>query len=217
MIVRLADARRDAASVAAIYRPAVEESLASFEEVAPDAAAMRERIASTLERTPWLVVEQDARVLGYAYAGPHRDRAGYRWAVNISVYVDASFHRRGIGRLLYDELLELLRRQRFVNAYAGITLPNPASVALHEAIGMRRVGVYERVGWKAGAWHDVAWYQLRLAEPAGVPPEPLPLPVLRPMSANTTNPHRLQAISAAGERRPDSGAPARAIPRPKPD
>jgi phosphinothricin acetyltransferase len=175
MRVRLADPGLDAAAVAAIYRPAVETTLASFEEVAPDAAEMQVRIATTLERTPWLVAEDDGVVTGYAYAGPHRERAGYRWAVNISVYVDAAFHGRGIGRRLYDELVAVLRRQGFVNAYAGITLPNPASVALHGAIGMRLVGVYERVGFKAGAWHDVAWYGLRLADPAGTPAEPTAL------------------------------------------
>ena len=128
--------------------------------------------------TPWLVADQDGAVIGYAYAGPHHQRPGYRWSVNISVYVAPGQVGRGIGRALYDELLALLRRQGFVNVYAGITLPNPASVALHEAIGMRRIGVYEAVGYKHGGWHDVAWYHLRLADPDGDPPEPIPLPEL---------------------------------------
>ena len=178
MIVRLADPARDAAAVAAIYRPAVEESLASFEEVPPGAEEMAGRISTTLERTPWLVGAERGRVIGYAYAGPHRERAGYRWSVNISVYVAPRSQGRGVGRRLYDELLTVLRRQGFVNAYAGVTLPNEASVALHTAIGMRRVGVYERVGFKDDAWHDVAWYQLRLADPVGTPPEPIALPRL---------------------------------------
>ena len=119
-------------------------------------------------------------VVGYAYAGEHRSRAGYRWSVDISVYVDPAAQRRGIGRALYADLLPILRRQGFVNAYAGIGLPNPASVRLHESIGMTRVGVYERVGWKLGRWVDVAWYHLRLAEPSpdAAPPEPVPLPSL---------------------------------------
>ena len=96
----------------------------------------------------------------------------------MSAYVDPAFQGRGIGRRLYDELLPILRRQRFVNVYAGIALPNPASVALHEAIGMWRIGIYERVGFKFGAWHDVAWYALRLTDPEGVPPEPIPPPEL---------------------------------------
>ena len=163
----------------AIYRPSVEGGLASFEEVAPDASEMAARIGRTLTRTPWLVAEEDGgAVVGFAYAGPHHERPGYRWAVNISVYVAGRARGRGIGRRLYDELLSILRRQGFVNVYAGITLPNPASVALHEGIGMRRVGAYARVGFKLGAWHDVAWYGLRLADPPGVPPDPIRLPEL---------------------------------------
>lgn len=176
--VRLADPDRDAGAVADIYRPSVEDGLASFEEVAPDAREMAARMRSTLARTPWLVADADGGIIGFAYAGPHRERAGYRWAVNISVYVAPESQGRGVGRALYDALLALLRRQRFVNVYAGITLPNPASEALHAAIGMERVGVYQRVGYKFGAWHDVAWHWLRLAEPAGQPPEPIPLPAL---------------------------------------
>jgi L-amino acid N-acyltransferase YncA len=178
VIVRLADPEADAAAVAEIYRPAVESSLASFEEVPPTAAEMAGRMRTSLERLPWLVAEEEGLVVGYAYAGPHHQRAGYRWSVNISVYVAGSHHGRGLGRALYGELLAILRRQGFVNVYAGITLPNPPSVGLHEAIGMRRIGLYERVGFKHGAWHDVAWYHLRLAEPEGDPPEPIPLPAL---------------------------------------
>lgn len=176
--IRLADPDRDADAVAAIYRPAVEASIASFEEVAPSAAEMAERMRATLARTPWLVAVSGDTLSGYAYAGRHKERAGYRWSVDISVYVDGAHHGRGIGRRLYDELLATLRRQGFVNAYAGVALPNPASVALHESIGMRRVALYERVGWKFGAWHDVAWYGMRLLEPSGEPPEPVPLPDL---------------------------------------
>ena len=178
MNVRLADPARDADAVAAIYRPAVISSVASFEEIAPDGVEMAERMRATLERTPWLVAEDEGRIVGYAYAGRHHERPGYRWSVDMSVYVADEFQGRGIGRLLYDELLPILRRQGFVNVYAGIALPNPASVALHERIGMRLVGVYEGVGFKFGAWHDVAWYGLRLADPAGTSPEPISLPEL---------------------------------------
>jgi L-amino acid N-acyltransferase YncA len=176
-VIRLADPERDSPAVAAIYRPAVESSVASFEEVAPDAAEMAERIGTVLRRTPWLVaVAGGERVVGYAYATRHRERAAYRWSVDISAYVHPEHRGRGVGRRLYDVLLPLVRGQGFVNVFAGITLPNPASVALHESIGMRRIGVYERIGYKFGAWHDVAWYGMRIAEPAGPPPEPLPVP-----------------------------------------
>ena len=176
MNIRLADPDGDAEAVAAIYRPAVLGSIASFEEVPPDAREMAARMRAVLERTPWLVAETSRGVIGYAYAARHRERPGYRWSVDISVYVADGQQGRGVGRRLYDELLALLGRQRFVNVYAGVALPNPASIALHERIGMRRIGVYERVGFKFGAWHDVAWYGMRLAEPGVPPEEPIPLP-----------------------------------------
>jgi len=176
MRVRLADPERDSGRIAEIYRPAVEGNFISFEEVPPHAAKMARRMQAVLARLPWLVAESDdGRVVGYAYASPHRERAAYRWSVDISVYVDAGWHRRGVGRALYGELLDILRRQGYVNVYAGVGLPNPASVALHESIGMRRIGVYERVGYKLGQWRDVAWFGMRLAEPksSGQPPEPI--------------------------------------------
>ncbi|MGH2383169.1 MAG: GNAT family N-acetyltransferase [Candidatus Limnocylindria bacterium] len=178
--IRLADAERDAEAIAAIYRPAVEASAASFEEVPPDAGEMADRIRHTLLRTPWVVAEEPGvgGVIGYAYAGPHHRRAGYRWSVDVSAYLQPEWRGRRVGRSLYDALLPMLCRQRFVNVYAGIALPNPASVALHEAIGMRRIGVYERVGYKFGAWHDVGWWGMRIAEPSDPPAEPIPLPEL---------------------------------------
>jgi phosphinothricin acetyltransferase len=184
--VRLADPERDAAAMAAIYAPSVERGIASFEEQAPDAREMAGRVRMVLARTPWLVAEREGRVIGYAYAGPHHQRAGYRWSVNISVYVDADHQGGGVGRGLYAELLDWLRRQGYLNVYAGITLPNPASVALHKAIGMRQIAVYERIGFKHGVWHDVAWFWLRLAEPDGAPPEPIPLPELAPLAQAPT-------------------------------
>ena len=175
--IRLADPDRDAATVAEIYRPSVESSLATFEEVSPDAATVAARMRVTMARTPWLVALDpgSVEVVGYAYAGSHHERAGYRWSVNISVYVRMDAHGRGIGRALYDRLLDLLRRQGFVNAYAGIALPNPASEALHRAIGMERIGVYRAVGYKHGRWVDVAWYGLRLGDPDDPPAEPIPI------------------------------------------
>ncbi len=177
---RLADPDADAPAVAAIYRAAVENGVASFEADAPPPAAMSARMHGILERLPWMVAVDGAteRVVGYAYAGPHHERAGYRWSVDISVYVDPAHHGRGIARALYAELLAIVRRQGFVNAYAGVALPNAASVALHEAIGMSLVGVYRGVGYKFGAWRDVAWYGMRLTDPPDPPGEPVPLPLL---------------------------------------
>ena len=166
MRVRLADPQRDASRVAEIYAPYVSHTVISFEEIPPSAAEMAERMARVLEVAPWLVAEdENGLVIGYAYAGRHRERAGYRWSVDLTAYVDSEFHGRGIGKALYGELVPTLRRQGFVNAYAGIGLPNDASVALHKSIGMSLVGVYEKVGWKLGSWVDVAWYGMRLTEP----------------------------------------------------
>jgi L-amino acid N-acyltransferase YncA len=122
-----------------------------------------------------------ACVAGYAYATSHRSRSGYRWAVDVSAYVREDLRGRGIGLALYRELLATLERQRFRRAFAGIALPNDASIALHRAVGFEPVGTYRRVGWKLGAWHDVAWFGRALGNDGdkGVPPEPIPFPDLR--------------------------------------
>jgi len=173
--IRSVDPHRDAAACAAIYAPHVEASAVSFEEEPPDAVQLAERIARTTRTHPWLVAECDGEVVGYAYGCAHRSRAAYRWAADVSVYVDEGRRGEGCGRALYVELLERLRRQRLQVACAGITLPNEASVALHESLGFVAVGVYRRIGWKAGAWRDVGWWQLELKSRSGGPPaEPLP-------------------------------------------
>ena len=172
--IRDADPARDAAACAAIYAPHVEDNPVSFEERAPDAAEMAARIERIQKTHPWLVAERGGEVVGYAYACPHRQRTAYRWSVDVSVYVAAGHVGEGIGRALYAALFERLRAQRFRMAYAGITLPNPASVALHESLGFAQVGTMREVGWKLGAWRDVGWFQLELS-PAGSEPPPEPL------------------------------------------
>lgn len=186
MRIRPADPARDAAACAAIYAPFVTDGAASFEEEAPDAAAFGARIASLSRHHPFLVAtdDEDATVLGYAYGAPHRARPAYRWAVDTSVYVAAEQRGRGVGGELYRTLLELLREQGLWTACAGITLPNVPSVALHESVGFVPVGVYRAIGWKAGAWRDVGWWQLALRGSAqesdgAAPPEPGPAPRLR--------------------------------------
>jgi phosphinothricin acetyltransferase len=173
MLIRHADAERDAAACAEIYGPYVSDSAVSFETVPPSAEAFAARIAR-LERTHAFLVAVDGQALssadaiaGFAYAGPHHERAGYRWAATVSVYVAERCHRRGVGRALYGSLLDLLRRQGLWVACSGITLPNDASVALHESCGFVPVGVYRRIGWKAGSWRDVGWWQLALRTPDG--------------------------------------------------
>ena len=175
VVIRQADAARDAPACAAIYAPFVTGSYVSFEEDPPSAAEFARRINQISQHYPWLVADDDGAVIGYAYACAHRERAAYRWATDVAVYVAEQARRRGVGRALYETLLRLLRRQGFQVACAGVTLPNPASVALHEACGFQPVGIYQRIGWKEGGWRDVGWWQLELI-PAGdgVPPEPGP-------------------------------------------
>jgi hydroxymethylpyrimidine/phosphomethylpyrimidine kinase len=147
---------------------------------------MARRIETVTATHPWLVLERGESVVGYAYAGEHRQRAAYRWAADVSVYVDAAQRRSGVARTLYGALFELLREQGLRIACAGITLPNQASVALHESLGFERVGVFRGIGWKAGQWRDVGWWQLDLApRGAGSPAEPL-CSITRPIAPRRT-------------------------------
>jgi L-amino acid N-acyltransferase YncA len=113
----------------------------------------------------WLVAERDGKIVGYAYGGRHRDRAAYNLTVEVSAYVDRALHRTGLGRRLYTELFDRLKDRGFRLLVAGITLPNDASVGIHEALGFERVGVYKNIGYKNGDWWDVGWWQLDLGDP----------------------------------------------------
>jgi phosphinothricin acetyltransferase len=149
----------DGAAIAAIYRPIVEQTAISFEEAAPSAEEMAGRIAGILRHFPYLVAERDGLVVGYAYAAQHMERAAYRWSVNVSAYVAEDFRGAGVGKQLCRTLLEDLSKRGFHTAMAGITLPNPTSVALHEGLGFSPVGIYREVGFKFDRWHDVGWWQ----------------------------------------------------------
>jgi phosphinothricin acetyltransferase len=172
-MLRHADPARDAAACVAIYAPYVADTSITFDEEPPTAEQFAELIGRTSRTHPWLVLEQDGRVVGYANASPHRTRAAYRWAADVGIYVDPAYHRRGAGRRLYVALFELMARQGLRIACAGITLPNDASIALHRSLGFEHVGTYRDIGWKAGAWRDVSWWQLRLGADDGGPPAEL--------------------------------------------
>ncbi len=163
----------DAPAIQAIYAPYVENTTISFELEPPDVDEMRQRITKTLVTHPWLVyVSPSGELCGYAYATKNRDRLAYQWSVDVSVYVASSGHRQGIGRALYTALFDILRVQGFYNAFAGIALPNDASIGVHRAFGFQPAGVLPMVGYKLGQWRDVSWYSLTLQPYADDPVPP---------------------------------------------
>lgn len=199
--IRLA-APSDGAGMQTIYAPIVQETPISFEMTPPTVAEMQARVEKTLATYPWLVCTRAGRLLGYAYASQHRSRAAYQWAVDVSVYVAPTARRLGIGQALYISLFGVLRLQGFFHAYAGIALPNPASVRLHETLGFMPVGVYRQVGHKLGRWHDVGWWHLALQLCADQPDPPRPLPGLETgaefQAALSAGLKRLQPRSSTG-------------------
>lgn len=173
----------DAAAIRRIYAPYVTETAITFETDPPSVAVCRERVAETLPDYPWLVCERDGDVVGYASAGPIRAYDAFEWAVESSVYVAESARSSGIGSALYEALLALLERQGYVVVYAVVTLPNEASVALHESLGFEHEGTFSGMGYKHGAWHDVGWWSRTLGERPADPDPPRPLTALRERDA----------------------------------
>ncbi len=156
----------DAEAIAAIYAPYVLETPISFDEKPPSADEMRPRVASIQETYPFLVFDDGQGVSGYAYGSMHRAKPAYRWSVETTVYTARHLHRRGIGKALYTRLLDILTRQGFHAAFAGIVPPNEASVRLHEAVGFVYIGTFPEVGFKLGRFHDLGWWRRPLAEGA---------------------------------------------------
>lgn len=175
MQIRHADPETDAEGCVAVYAPFVDGSPVSFEDRPPTVAEYSRRIARLSRTHAFLVADDDGRVAGFAYAGPHRDREAYRWSCEATVYLDPAVHRRGLGRMLYSALFTLLEQQGYRTVVAGITVPNDASIGLHEACGFTQVGVFPRIGWKAGAWRDVAWLVRDLGPGPEAEPEPPPI------------------------------------------
>ena len=169
----------DAEAILTIYAPIVRETAISFEVEPPTRVEMQARIATTLQHLPWLVCDRQGEILGYVYASAHRTRAAYQWSVDVTVYIHPEARRTGMGRALYTALFALLTLQGLSQCFAGITLPNPASVGLHESLGFQPVGVYRSVGDKLGAWHDVGWWQRGLQPCQHLPAPPTAFAVLR--------------------------------------
>lgn len=177
MLIRHAE-HSDAAACLAVYAPFVDQTAVSFEDAAPSLQEFAQRI-ERISRTHAFLVAQDTdgEIAGFAYAGVHRERAAYRWSTEASVYLGERHRGRGLGRALYEPLFALLEEQGYRTVLAGITVPNEASVGLHRSLGFEEVGVYRRIGWKAGAWRDVVWLARQLGpetEDSEPPPSPGP-------------------------------------------
>ncbi len=173
----------DAPATLDIYRPFVEKTAISFEYEVPSLEEWKSRIRTYTADYPWLVCEYQGRIAGYAYGSKHRSRTAYDWSPESTIYLAEDFHGAGIGRMLYETLFELLKLQGYVNVYAGVTVPNAKSEAFHLAMGFYDVGVFKKVGFKFGAWHDTRWFQRHLV---AHPPQP-------------TKPKRLEEVRDAPE------------------
>lgn len=169
--IRIADGK-DAAAVLNIYSPFILHSGITQETEIPSVDEFRERISATLKERPWLVCEMENEIAGYAYAGKYRDRNGYQWNTELSVYIHENFYRNGVGNALYAALYDILKLQGYVNGYAVITLPNERSTTFHEKFGFRYFTTYKKVGFKHGQWHDVGWWEIEINKHT-IPPPPI--------------------------------------------
>lgn len=189
--------KADARQLLAIYTPFITDSAVSFEARVPSTSEFQSRIANYMAKYPWLVCEHKGKLIGYAYASGYRDRIAYQWSCECSVYIDKKFKRKGIARALYDALFEILTCQGFVNAYAVITHPNPASAKFHRTIGFKLFAIYKNAGYKLGKWHDVHWYSKRINGYKSHPENPKPLSTvcMRTAVKNILNKHNQDITS----------------------
>ena len=176
--IRFADPARDAAGILAVYAPYIRETAITFETEVPEPAAFERRVAEIGADFPYLVLEVDGELAGYAYAHRQAERAAYAWNAELSIYLAEGWRGRGLGAPLYRLLERLLAMQGYVNLYGVITASNRGSIALHEKLGYRQIGLHERTGWKFGQWHDVAWLHKRVG--TGEPRPIRPLAALDP-------------------------------------
>ena len=172
--VRLAT-KHDANEIRQIYAPSIESAAISFETEVPSAEEMQSRIQTILQKFPWIVCTIDGKIAGYVYASKHRDREAYQWSCECSIYMNNAFKGKGIGKELYKLLFEILKLQGFRNVYAGITLPNNASIYIHERCGFKHFATYENIGYKFGNWHSVGWWKFQINDYHLQPPPPLKL------------------------------------------
>ena len=162
--IRFADPVRDAAAILAVYAPYIEKTAITFETEVPSLERFTQRVADISAQFPYLLLEADGEVIGYAYAHRQAERAAFAWNAELSIYIKEGFTGKGLGRPLYSLLEELLAMQGYVNFYGVITGSNTGSIALHEHMGYRLIGRHERTGWKFGQWHDTVWLHRRVHE-----------------------------------------------------
>lgn|GEM_PF-718941 len=170
------DARiSDAATLASIYNHYIDHSTATFDLIHNSERDMRNKMLACSEVSPFLVCEDDhGKILGYAHAGKHKPKKAYQWSVDTTIYVTPHLRHKGVGSLLYHALIKDLKDSGYCDAYAGITQPNPESVAFHEKLGFRHRVSYEKIGFKHGAWLDVGWWVLSLNPHDSSPQDPRP-------------------------------------------
>lgn len=156
--------KTDAVDILEIYTPYITDTVITFETAIPSLEEFINRIENIKKQYPYLVCEIDGKVVGYAYASKHRERAAYKYSVDVSVYVAPKYHRQGIGKALYTQLFKVLKAYNYYTAYASITLPNEKSIGLHKAFGFTEIGVFHNAGYKKGRWLDVIWLEKPLKE-----------------------------------------------------
>jgi L-amino acid N-acyltransferase YncA len=172
-------ALEDAKAALEVYKPFVTDTAISFEYEVPSVEDFTERIRTNTEHYPWLVCTDGDKIAGYAYGSRHRYRTAYQWSVESTIYISADYHRRGLARILYEALLGMLKLQGYVNVYAGVSLPNEKSEKFHKAMGFSEIGVFTKIGFKLGKWHDGKWFQLHLDAHTENPPGPKTLEEVR--------------------------------------
>ncbi|MCX6146944.1 MAG: GNAT family N-acetyltransferase [Candidatus Kapabacteria bacterium] len=170
-VIRLAKIS-DSENIYNIYKEIVENSTISFEYEIVSRYEIERRIQSVIANFPWIICEVDGKFAGYAYANKHKERSAYKWCVDTSIYVDKNFYKMGIGKALYTKLFDILKAQGFINAYAGIALPNDASIALHKSLGFEIIGIYHKTGYKFGKWIDVSWWEKKIQDLPNEPQNP---------------------------------------------
>lgn len=166
----------DIAVALAVYAPYIEETAISFEYEVPTLEEFAQRVGTITKQYPWLVYEEDGKVIGYAYGMTHRTRTAYQWSVEVAIYVAKDYRGRGVGKRLYKKLFELLKQQGYRTAFAGMTMPNEKSEALHLSCGFEEIGVFKNIGYKFGQWHSVKWFQKQLGDNYDTPELLKPIP-----------------------------------------